>query len=219
MLLRRKVSEMDFIKCLLGWHMWDGCRCLACGKVRAIDHTWDGCICSVCGATRDEGHDWTEDCEKCARCGKIRTNAHTWGGCRCSVCGKPGALDAHTWDGYRCTVCGYVSPVVLELTQKLDIRTSGPAEKKQAHEALVRMGPSVLEALFEIKHKVCVCGNNDGRIEIERVIAEIGVSDVTFLLKMLRCYNRHNVWYSEDILKRIQELADSAAEPREKPTA
>ena len=42
------------LKCVLGMHTWNGCKCPKCGK------------------TRDESHVWGEDCERCVKCGKIR---------------------------------------------------------------------------------------------------------------------------------------------------
>ena len=53
-------------------------------------HTWDGCKCTQCGKTRDEQHDWLNDCEKCSRCGKTRENQHGWSkdGEKCSRCEK-----------------------------------------------------------------------------------------------------------------------------------
>ncbi len=43
------------LRCLLG-HIWDGCTCSICGKVRDVDHHWDGCKCSKCGKIRNTEH-------------------------------------------------------------------------------------------------------------------------------------------------------------------
>ena len=77
------------IRCLLGTHAWEGCKCLTCRK------------------TRDEGHDWSKDCEKCARCGAARQNTHQWQGCKCPVCGQ-NRNEAHDWGKNlkKCSICG-----------------------------------------------------------------------------------------------------------------
>lgn len=96
------------ITCVLGFHKWEGCKCLKCGKTRDEDHDWgkscekctrcgatrqnahqwQGCKCSACRTTRDEGHDWSKDCEKCSHCGATRT-AHKWSKYthKCEACG------------------------------------------------------------------------------------------------------------------------------------
>lgn len=35
-------------------------------------HTWNGCKCSQCGKTRAEQHDWSKNREKCSKCGLER---------------------------------------------------------------------------------------------------------------------------------------------------
>lgn len=72
------------LKCLIGLHEWNGCKCSACGKAR------------------DAQHDWSKDCEECARCGK--RSEHKWDGCTCTVCRKT-RDEGHKWDGCRCTTC------------------------------------------------------------------------------------------------------------------
>lgn len=67
-------------------------------------HDWQGCKCSQCGKTRDQDHDWKKDCEKCSRCGKTRNGAHDWQGCKCSKCGKIRDRD-HDWNGGKCNRC------------------------------------------------------------------------------------------------------------------
>jgi len=63
------------IKCTLGCHGWEGCKCRSCGKVR------------------DEDHDWSKDCEKCANCEATRKDRHHIQGCQCSICGS----EFHAW--------------------------------------------------------------------------------------------------------------------------
>lgn len=96
------------LKCKIGLHSWEGCKCIECGKVRNEKHHWEGCECSICGKTRDEQHDWSKDCERCILCGKTRINVHDWTiNCeRCSICGKH--EDHHDWSQNceRCAKCG-----------------------------------------------------------------------------------------------------------------
>jgi len=113
------------LKCILGFHRWNGCRCSACtktrdenhqwsedcekcsacGKTRSLIHKWIGCKCIVCYKKRDEGHKWGEDCEKCSTCGKIMSMSHRWSGCKCNECGKIRDQN-HQWDGCKCLKCG-----------------------------------------------------------------------------------------------------------------
>ena len=120
------------LKCLFG-HVWDGCKCSRCTKVRDEghdwakdcekcsrcgqkgEHVWDGCRCSRCTKVRDEGHDWAKDCEKCSRCGQ--KGEHVGDGCRCSVCGKA----CHALLGSKCSKCG------IFLLPKVVIRGHSPA--------------------------------------------------------------------------------------------
>lgn len=97
------------LKCLLGLHDWQGCKCRTCGNTR---HVWNGCKCATCGAIRDSDHDWQADCERCSQCSQTRANAHSWRRrCKCVTCGKTG-LDGHQWDKdtlYRkCRECGTI---------------------------------------------------------------------------------------------------------------
>ena len=46
------------IKCKLGFHNWDGCKCTDCEKIR------------------NEQHDCLKDCEKCSKCGLIIEKQH-----------------------------------------------------------------------------------------------------------------------------------------------
>src|ERR1035438_7791905 len=115
------------LKCALGSHNWQGCKCSRCGKARDEGHdwskgcekcavcgatrtsaiNWQGCKCSRCGRSRDEGHDWSKGCEKCAVCGATRTSAHNWQGCKCSRCSKT-RNEGHDWskDCENCVQCG-----------------------------------------------------------------------------------------------------------------
>jgi hypothetical protein len=115
------------IKCLFGFHSWVGCKCSACGRVRAGEHVynereegraasvgtcahvWDGLTCIKCG--KIDGvweaakctHRW-DGC-KCRECGTTRDEGHQWDACKCVKCGK---VD-HSWNrGCRCLNCGQV---------------------------------------------------------------------------------------------------------------
>jgi uncharacterized protein (TIGR02145 family) len=37
------------IKCKLGYHTWDGCKCSKCGKTRDEQHNFVNNICKICG--------------------------------------------------------------------------------------------------------------------------------------------------------------------------
>ncbi|MDR3690451.1 MAG: ankyrin repeat domain-containing protein [Fimbriimonas sp.] len=65
------------IKCLVGSHLWNGCKCTACGKTRDEAHDWskDCEKCFACARTRDGGHDFSQGIMKCARCGATNTDA------------------------------------------------------------------------------------------------------------------------------------------------
>lgn len=68
------------VKCMVGLHKWNGCKCERCCKVRDEGHNWskDCEICCRCGKKRTADHDWSKDCEICSRCGKSRNGAHVW---------------------------------------------------------------------------------------------------------------------------------------------
>jgi Zn ribbon nucleic-acid-binding protein len=59
------------LKCFIGLHSWDGCKCSDCEKVRYKEHDWDGCKCNKCGKTRqmDIYHEWSDNYEYCTKCG------------------------------------------------------------------------------------------------------------------------------------------------------
>lgn len=84
------------LRCALGLHSRDGCKCVRCGKLFDTGHDWskDCGSCAVCGMTRNHYHDWSKDCQTCAKCGKHRTDnweKAPWPDCtiRCSQCHKP----------------------------------------------------------------------------------------------------------------------------------
>jgi hypothetical protein len=97
------------LKCKLGLHEWNGCKCSKCGKTRDIGHQWNGCQCSKCYKTRDEGHNWRKDCQRCSVCHKTRDIEHRWNGCRCSNCRETRDQD-HDWssDCEKCSRCAMV---------------------------------------------------------------------------------------------------------------
>lgn len=95
------------LKCKIGLHSWDGCKCSECKKTRDEQHDWskDCEECSKCGKIRYEQHDWSMDCEKCSKCGKLRVAQHDWNGCKCSKCGKI-RDEQHEWVECNCFKCG-----------------------------------------------------------------------------------------------------------------
>ena len=97
------------LKCAVGLHQWQNCKCVGCEKMRDKEHDWkkDCERCAKCGKTREDEHDWKADCQSCAKCGKTRANAHKWQGCKCSVCGAS-RDEGHDWksDCERCSQCG-----------------------------------------------------------------------------------------------------------------
>ncbi len=104
------------IKCTLGFHTWDGCKCTVCGKVREEQHDWskDCDKCSKCGKARENQHNWSKDCEKCSICGKTRQNQHDWlKDCEmCSKCGKT-SQNTHVWTNCKCDKCGARASIVI----------------------------------------------------------------------------------------------------------
>jgi len=40
------------LMCILGSHVWSGCICSKCGKMRDEEHDWSECECRKCGKTR-----------------------------------------------------------------------------------------------------------------------------------------------------------------------
>ena len=96
------------LKCVIGLHEWQGCKCRTCGQTRQEGHDWttDCERCSTCGKTR-VNHDWSEDCEKCANCRVTRPGSHPWNGCVCTTCNKK-RDDGHDWakDCGKCARCG-----------------------------------------------------------------------------------------------------------------
>jgi len=57
------------VKCLIGFHSWNGCKCSGCGR------------------TRNSEHDWSKNCDRCARCADLRSpSQHLWQGEHCSIC-------------------------------------------------------------------------------------------------------------------------------------
>lgn len=59
------------LKCKLGLHSWDGCKCSDCDLIRDEQHDWKGCKCAGCGKERYKNHNWSDDGEKCIECGII----------------------------------------------------------------------------------------------------------------------------------------------------
>ncbi len=97
------------LKCSIGMHAWNGCKCSACGKTRDEQHdVTGGCgKCTRCGQEVDN-HDWSKNCEKCSKCGKTRIAHHAWDkDCeKCSSCGETRS-DKHQKVNGICKVCGH----------------------------------------------------------------------------------------------------------------
>jgi hypothetical protein len=67
------------LRCLVGLHRWQGCKCERCGETRDEGHDWSGCKCLNCGKTRDQSHNWPEDREgQCSACGIRRDQSDDW---------------------------------------------------------------------------------------------------------------------------------------------
>ncbi len=105
----KRRSTYDHLKCLLGAHDWNGCKCYKCGRTHNKGHNWNGCKCYKCGRTRDDEHAWRADCEKCSVCGKTRDGRHDWReDCqKCSICGKT-SREQHKWRSGKCDSCQQV---------------------------------------------------------------------------------------------------------------
>ncbi len=97
-------------KCNIGLHVWDGCTCTECGKVRSDHHDLkDNCEkCAKCGTVIPDQHNWSHDCEKCSKCGATRENIHDWRmDCEtCTVCGTNRKGHHELVDGI-CVKCGH----------------------------------------------------------------------------------------------------------------
>ena len=97
------------IKCILGFHNWNGCQCCECGKQRdeGHDRKLDCEKCAKCGKIIHDMHNWRNDCEKCSTCGKTRVISHVWDGCSCRNCGVS-RDEQHDWskDCEKCKKCG-----------------------------------------------------------------------------------------------------------------
>lgn len=122
------------IKCALGIHDWDGCKCYRCRKTRNRYHRWNngniGCKCTVCGKKRDkhdaihqwrgckciscdeirdEHHGWHLDCTECPLCHKKSGEQHDWSNdCeKCSKCAQT-RINEHDWTKNIevCAICG-----------------------------------------------------------------------------------------------------------------
>jgi uncharacterized protein (TIGR02145 family) len=110
--------------CKIGFHSWNGCNCIHCGKTRdeqhdfskncekcskcgkipdMDQHNWsDDCEkCSVCGKTREKHHSWVNDCENCSKCGKVQNGQHKMANGMCQICGKGTYLDENSGKSYK----------------------------------------------------------------------------------------------------------------------
>jgi hypothetical protein len=45
------------LRCIAGFHRWDGCNCTRCGCKRDEGHQWEGGTCVKCGRTQQPEHD------------------------------------------------------------------------------------------------------------------------------------------------------------------
>lgn len=103
---------MKRLRCLIGFHKWNGCQCLLCNTTRDTKHDWDACICHRCGTIKpylDESHDWDGCiCTKCGLTKSLDHPAHKWDGCKCQKCGSL-RNKGHKIpkEECRCIVCGH----------------------------------------------------------------------------------------------------------------
>ena len=124
------------VKCIFGFHRWDGCKCSACGKIR------------------DEGHDWSANCERCATCAKWSSNTHTWVGCKCSSCDQI-RDKGHEWlwrtESVKCERCGdhFAAPSLAKVLE--------------SYLSTFKIGRSAWNASFKgsLKHLCLVLTTND----------------------------------------------------------
>ena len=86
-------------------HIWVGCKCSSCGKVRDEQHNWNGCICSRCGKRRDEQHDWNGI--KCRRCHRERDDICDKCGGKYTITLWAGSLPGAQGADYECIECGF----------------------------------------------------------------------------------------------------------------
>ncbi len=89
------------LMCFFGLHVWQGCKCLKCGKNRNEEHDYySGCKCRHCGLldVKSMKHDW-DDTLHCSQCGL------EWGRC------PNGHGLLRSWEGrLRCWSCGWQQP-------------------------------------------------------------------------------------------------------------
>lgn len=154
-----------YFHCLLGKHLWDGCKCTECGK------------------TRREGHDWSEDCTKCVRCGAISCGErHKWKGSDCKKCGMTltAALKDKDWiaAGEAARKLGYlgdrkaIEPLAAALKWRGDDEWRHMDVRITAAAALYKLRD--LRGLDYLK--VCLRADNIYvRIDARRALQDLGV--------------------------------------------
>lgn len=96
------------LRCRLGRHAWQDCKCMRCGLIRDDSHRFrsqgvtsttpgpEQCVCQVCGKVNERApenaHAWAGGCV-CKRCGKRRDSNHRYHNGVCRDCGKVMPVD------------------------------------------------------------------------------------------------------------------------------
>ena len=153
------------------FHNWKGCKCTRCGKIKDEDHLWNGCKCDLCGKTRDEDHHWS-DC-KCNGCGKTRDEDHLWNGCKCDLCGKT-RDEKHNWLKDRCKTCGTMRPKTALDVQLMEAVVKGRIDETSM---LLRKGANP-----HVKEMVSLCTKEDWAVSPLHVAARMGQKEIVQLL-------------------------------------
>jgi hypothetical protein len=125
-------------KCLLGFHVWSGCKCTRCGNIRTEGHDWNNDCekCSTCGTSIQDAHQW-DGCT-CKSCGKKRDQCHKWQDCKCIVCGRTRNTD-HDWHNGVCNTCGKINPLGPLQTLCKSAPEPEPLNWRQLGDGLYRM--------------------------------------------------------------------------------
>ena len=87
------------LKCKLGFHSWDGCKCTECYETRDKKHNWNGCVCSTCLI---ENHSLNGCiCTKC----KVEFHRDCSSNGICKNCGKTHDHEYNSENSYKCNHC------------------------------------------------------------------------------------------------------------------
>lgn len=160
------------IKCIFGYHTWNGCKCNICGKSRDEQHDWNGCKCSKCGKIRDWHHNWGD--ENCQICG-IEISTGELGRRWADNLGKK--KDYHALAKYFCT--WHETLPGENYSKSVDLWN---AKRAPALIALREAGPDAIDAILSEME----AGEDDHNNELATLLAEIGdIRAVPYLKKLL----------------------------------